>query len=130
MPEGNGERVLEGARRLSPYLGDRMIADQILGRSVFIRELLPQDMKIQIKQLTQEEARKLARYLATIVGKAHARQMDIATQKLWKKELQHNRGKSLDAPYWLWSSIVELVANHEGSYLEHCRKYSHEKAAH
>jgi uncharacterized protein (DUF2252 family) len=107
-----------------------MIAAQILGRSVFIRELLPQDMKIQIKQLTQDEARKLARYLATIVGKAHARQMDVATQKLWKKELQHNRAKSLDTPSWLWSSIVELVANHAGSYLEHCRKYSHEKAAH
>ena len=85
MPEGNGERVLEGARRLSPYLGDRMVAAQILGRSVFIRELLPQDMKIQIKQLTQDEARKLARYLAAIVGKAHAQQMDVATQKLWKK---------------------------------------------
>jgi uncharacterized protein (DUF2252 family) len=130
MPEGNGERVLEGARRLSPYLGDRMVTARILGRSVFIRELLPQDMKVQIKQLTQNEARKLARYLATIVGKAHARQMDVATQKLWKKELQNNRGKSLDAPYWLWSSVVELVANHEGSYLEHCRKYSREKAPH
>ncbi|SHL71335.1 Uncharacterized conserved protein, DUF2252 family [Nitrosospira sp. Nsp11] len=130
MPEGNGERVLEGARRLAPYLGDRMITGQILGRSVFIRELLPQDMKIQIKQLTQDEARKLARYLAAIVGRAHARQMDVATQKLWKKELQHNRAKNLDAPSWLWSSIVELVANHAGSYLEHCRKYSHEKAAH
>ena len=130
MPEGNGERVLEGARRLSPYLGDRMVAAQILGRSVFIRELLPQDMKIQIKQLTQDEARKLARYLAAIVGKAHARQMDVATQKLWKKKLQHNHAKGLDAPSWLWSSIVELAANHEKSYLEHCRKYSHEKAPH
>ena len=130
MPEGNGERVLEGARRLSPYLGDRMVAAQILGRSVFIRELLPQDMKIQIKQLTQDEARKLARYLAAIVGKAHARQMDVATQKLWKKKLQHNHAKGLDVPSWLWSSIVELAANHEKSYLEHCRKYSHEKAPH
>jgi uncharacterized protein (DUF2252 family) len=28
----------------------------------------------------------------------------------------------LDAPSWLWSSIVELVKSHEGNYLEHCRK--------
>ena len=124
MPRDNGERVLEGARHLSPYLGDRMIATHIFDRSVFVRELLPQDMKIEIKRITRDEARKVAKYLAMVVGKAHARQMDAATRKLWKKELQRNRAKTPEAPSWLWSSIVELVAIHEGHYLEHSRKYA------
>ncbi len=124
MPRVDGERVVEGARHLSPYLGDRMAAAAILGRSVFIRELLPQDMKVEIKKLPQEEAGKVAHYLGMVVGNAHARQMDREVKKLWKKELQRNRGKSLGAPSWLWSSVVELVADHEGAYLEHCRKYA------
>ena len=32
--------------------------------------------------------------------------------------------KRLDAPSWLWSSIVGLVASHEAAYLEHCRRYA------
>jgi len=32
--------------------------------------------------------------------------------------------KSLDAPSWLWSSVVELMASHESAYLEHCRRYA------
>lgn len=122
MPQINGERVVEGARHLSPYLGDRMAAADVLGRSVFIRELLPQDMKVEIRKLPQEEAGKVARYLGMVVGNAHARQMDRVVRKLWKKELQRNRAKTLETPSWLWSSIVELVASHEGAYLEHCRK--------
>jgi hypothetical protein len=34
------------------------------------------------------------------------------------------RSKTLDAPSWLWSSIVDLIASHESNYLEHCRKYA------
>ena len=124
MPQINGERVVEGARHLSPYLGDRMTAADILGRSVFVRELLPQDMKVEIKRLPQEEAGKVAHYLGMVVGNAHTRQMDREVRKLWKKELQQNRAKTLEAPSWLWSSIVELVASHEGAYLEHCRKHA------
>jgi len=32
--------------------------------------------------------------------------------------------KTLDAPSWLWSSIVELVVPHEKAYLAHCRRYA------
>jgi len=98
-----------------------MAAAHILSRSVFIRELLPQDMMVEVNRLTQDEARKVARYLGVVVGNAHARQMDIALQKQWIRDLQRNRSKTLKAPSWLWSSIVELVASHERSYLEHCR---------
>ncbi len=124
MPRDNAERVVTGAAHLSPHLGDRMRAAQLLGRSVFLRELRPQDLKLEIDQLTQDEAMKAARYLAQVVGYAHARQMDQATRRRWQREMARNRSKSLDAPSWLWTSIVELMASHEAGYLEHCRTYA------
>jgi uncharacterized protein (DUF2252 family) len=124
IPRDNAKRVVTGALNLSPYLGGRMLAARILDTPVFIRELLPQDLKLEIEQLTPEQARKSARYLAWVVGKAHARQMDQATRKAWLAELARNRSATLDAPSWLWRSIVELVASHEAGYLDHCRRYA------
>lgn len=124
MPKDNAERVVAGASHLSPALGDRMLATHLNDRSVFLRELLPQDLKFDIEQLTPEEAIKVARFLAAVVGKAHARQMDEITCKKWHTELKHNRSKTLDAPSWLWSNVVDLMASHERSYLDHCRKYA------
>ena len=43
MPSDQAARVVEGARHLSPYLGDRMLAGKLDGNSVFVRELMPQD---------------------------------------------------------------------------------------
>ncbi|MGD0636012.1 MAG: DUF2252 family protein [Beijerinckiaceae bacterium] len=124
MPADQAERVVEGARRLSPFLGDRMRAVKLTGKSVFVRELLPQDLKIEMDRVTRHEAISVAHYLAAIVGKAHSRQMDGATRKLWQSELLRNRSKSLDAPSWLWNSVVSLLVDHERAYLEHCRKYA------
>lgn len=45
MSRNNAENVVEGARQLSPFLGNRMLAADLLNRDVFIRELLPQDLK-------------------------------------------------------------------------------------
>jgi uncharacterized protein (DUF2252 family) len=124
MPKDQAERVVEGATHLSPHLGKRMIAGKIEGKSVFIRELLPQDLKIEIEHLTVPDAMKAASFLAGVVGKAHARQMDVATRKSWSNELNRRRSKSLEAPSWLWSSVVALVGYHEIAYLEHCRRYA------
>jgi uncharacterized protein (DUF2252 family) len=44
-------------------------------------------------------------------------------------ELERQRSKTLDAPSWLWSSVVSLIGNHETAYLEHCRKYATEVPA-
>lgn len=123
-PRDNAERVVEGARHLSPYLGERMRAETLLDRSVFVRELLPQDLKLEIDSLTQTEAMKAARFLAAVVGKAHGRQMDPPTRRRWQADVSRTRSKRLDAPSWLWSSIVGLVASHEAAYLEHCRRYA------
>jgi uncharacterized protein (DUF2252 family) len=128
VPKDQAERVIEGATHLSPYLGNRMIAGKIEGKSVFIRELLPQDLKIELEQLNVSDAMKAASFLAGVVGKAHARQMDAATRKSWSKDLNRYRSKSLEAPSWLWSSVVALVGTHEIAYLEHCRKYANASA--
>jgi uncharacterized protein (DUF2252 family) len=126
MPADHGERVVAGAWHLSPALGDRMLAAKVLDRPVFVRELLPQDLKFDVADLTCDEAMKLSRYLAMVVGKAHARQMDEATRKQWQDELSGHRSKTLDAPSWLWASVVDLLATHEKAYLEHCRRYATE----
>jgi uncharacterized protein (DUF2252 family) len=127
MPRNNAKRVVEGACKLSPFLGDRMLATSLLGRDVFMRELMPQDLKLELDQLNRNEATAAARFLAMVVGKAHGRQMDIETRKKWHAELDRNRSKSLDAPSWLWMSVVELISSHEAAYLEHCRTYAKEE---
>jgi uncharacterized protein (DUF2252 family) len=124
MPKDHAERVVAGAMHLSPHLGKRMVAASVAERPVFVRELLPQDLKIEIERLTVPDAMKAARFLAGVVGKAHARQMDESTRKKWSAELDRHRSKSLDAPSWLWSSVVALIGRHETAYLEHCRRYA------
>jgi uncharacterized protein (DUF2252 family) len=128
MPKDNAERVVEGALHLSPHLGKRMVAGRVEDRSVFVRELLPQDLKIEIERLTVADAMKAASFLAGVVGKAHARQMNHATRKSWTRELERHRSKTLDAPNWLWSSVVALIGKHEVAYLEHCRQYANQTA--
>jgi uncharacterized protein (DUF2252 family) len=124
MPRDNAGRVIEGARQITPALGERMIAERFLEHGVFIRELLPQDLKLELNQLSIEEAIRMSCYLAYVVGCAHARQMDNGTRKSWRSELKLNRSKSLSSPAWLWKSVVQLMASHEAGYLEHCRKYA------
>jgi uncharacterized protein (DUF2252 family) len=124
MPKNQAERVVEGASSLSPHLGKRMASGKLMSKSVFIRELMPQDLKVEIETLTVPDAMRAASFLAGVVGKAHARQMDGATRGSWSKELQRHRSKTLDAPSWLWSSVVSLIGSHETAYLEHCRRYA------
>jgi uncharacterized protein (DUF2252 family) len=70
------------------------------------------------------EARATAQALARVVGVGHARQMDGAQRAEWRRDLESASTRSLDAPSWLWSSVVELVGVHERAYLEHCRRYA------
>ncbi|VVE61722.1 hypothetical protein PCA31118_00697 [Pandoraea captiosa] len=122
MPRDNAQRVVMGARHLSPSLGERMRAVRLMDRAVVIRELLPQDLKLDIETLARDDAAEVAHYLARVVGKAHARQMDDATCRAWLTELQRNRSKTIDTPVWLWNSVVQLTSEHEAAYLEHCKR--------
>lgn len=130
QPRDNGLRVLDGAQRMSPHLGGRMASAHVLGRAMVLRELLPQDLKLELAQVDQREAMRAARFLAGVVGKAHARQMTDADRERWRAELARSRrSRTLDAPAWLWNGVVDLVAMHEKAYLEHCRRYALESFA-
>ncbi|WP_369426580.1 DUF2252 family protein [Glacieibacterium megasporae] len=124
IPADHAIRVVTGARALSPNLGERMLAAKLLGSPVVLRELMPQDLKLEIDQFSRVEATRAARYLGQVVGKAHARQMDRATRREWRSLLGDYRGSGIEAPSWLWRAVVDLVASHEAGYLEHCRRYA------
>ncbi len=124
MPDDPAERVVAAARALAPHLGDRMTATRAFGRSLFIRELSPQDLKLEVDQFSHGQAIKASRHLAFVVGKAHARQMDAATRQDWAHVLEADRRGMIDAPTWLWESIVALAGSHEAGYLDHCRRYA------
>lgn len=122
MPDDFAERVVAGARALAPNLGERMIPARLLSRPVVLRELTPQDLKIEVEQFSRKEAIGAAQYLAYIVGLAHARQLSAAERKSWLEDLSRPAGQASDGPDWLWQSIVLLAGKHETGYLEHCRK--------
>jgi uncharacterized protein (DUF2252 family) len=124
MPDDNGQRVVAAARALSPHLGTRMVPVRMSDRSLFIRELAPQDLKLEVDQFNKAQAIKAARYLAFVVGKAHARQMDRASRSEWLTVLETDRRGLIDAPSWLWESVVSLAGSHEAGYLDHCRRYA------
>ena len=120
----HAQRVVTGACQLSPNLGKRMLAVTLGAKDLVMRELMPQDLKFDLDRLTQEQAVAAAGYLAGVVGKAHGRQLDAKTRSSWLGKLKQQHSKSLEAPSWLWSSVVSLIADHEAAYLEHCRRYA------
>jgi uncharacterized protein (DUF2252 family) len=81
MPGNHAVRVVTGAQALSPHLGQRILAARLLDKAVIIRELMPQDLKIEVDRLTQQEAMTMAYYLAGVVGRAHGRQIDAAKRR-------------------------------------------------
>ncbi|MGO4741268.1 DUF2252 family protein [Bosea sp. 2KB_26] len=124
MPRDYAERVVAGAKALSPNLGERAVASKVVNTAVFIREITPQDLKIEVRRLSSNEIEAIARYLGGVVGHAHGRQMDDQEWHSWVAELCRGRKKEPEAPSWLWSSVVELLSIHDQAYLEHCRRYA------
>jgi uncharacterized protein (DUF2252 family) len=123
IPRNHADRVVAGARALTPYLGERMLAAKFERKPVVVRELRPQDLKVELETMSRAEALAAARFLAGVVGRSHARQMNTSQKRHWKAVLAR-KSKSLEAPSWLWSSVVDLMAIHEAAYLEHCRRYA------
>jgi uncharacterized protein (DUF2252 family) len=121
MPADEADRVVAGAKALSPNLGNRMLAVHLLDKPMVLRELMPQDLKLELNRLTSEDAATLSFYLGGVVGRAHGAQLDKSQRSVWLAELDRHHSPSLDAPSWLWQSVVELIGQHEAAYLEHCR---------
>ena len=111
--------------RSNSNLGQRMLTARLSTE----QSSFAQDLKIEINRLTRQEAMSLAHYLASIVGRAHGRQMDSSQRRLWLSDLARNHKASLEAPSWLWASVVELIALHETAYLDHCRQHALSEAA-
>lgn len=101
-----------------------MLPVRLLGKSYVLRELRPQDLKIEADQFTRPEAIRAAYYLSYVVGRAHAGQLDDDARAAWAEELRTTSFGNLDAPPWLWRSVVKLMGRHEAAYLEHCRRYA------
>ena len=119
VPHNDAQRVLKAAQSLSPYLGERMLTLRIQSKPAFLRELLPQDLKLEINRLKREEGTNAARHLGHVLGMAHARQMDRTVKADWCRAVSKH-SKALQAPNWLWVSVKELHARFEAAYLEHC----------
>jgi uncharacterized protein (DUF2252 family) len=90
---------------------------------------MPQDLKLEIDRLSRLDATRAARFLASVVGRAHGRQMDDTVRRGWRDQLERGHSTDLNAPFWLWSSVVDLVADHEAAYLDHCRRHALAEAA-
>lgn len=97
---------------------------RMLKTTFFVRELMPQDLKLTVDRLETQDAVSLASYLGSVVGLAHGRQMSRDVAMSWHRDLKARHGKSIDAPFWLWSAIVDLLGLHERQYLEHCRAWA------
>ncbi|WP_343616571.1 DUF2252 family protein [Novosphingobium sp.] len=128
MPASPADCVVTAARALSPQLGERMVAAHLLGRPVVLRELLPQDLKLEVEQFSRGEAIAAARSLAQVVGRAHARQMDASQRTVWLATLRGGHAWDIAAPSWLWAATVDLAAAHERGYLDHCRRFALKQA--
>ena len=122
VPVHLGERVVAGARALSPNLGDRMAAADLSSKPVVVRELMPEDLKLDMEQFTRREAVSAARYLSSVVGRAHGRQMTPTDRRAWMRELESRHPSDMAAPTWLWNTVVALLVRHEEAYLKHCRQ--------
>jgi uncharacterized protein (DUF2252 family) len=83
IPSDPGDRVVAGAKALSPNLGERMLACHVLAKPMVLRELMPQDLKLEFEQFSSAQATVSAHYLAHVVGRAHARQMNAAQRREW-----------------------------------------------
>jgi uncharacterized protein (DUF2252 family) len=71
----------------------------------------------------------LAACLGAVVGKAHGRRMSAADRAGGLGDLTRARTTSLDAPSWLWPSVVDLLGGRERADLEHCRLFALTQAA-
>jgi uncharacterized protein (DUF2252 family) len=126
-PADDAERVVLGARALVPTFGERMIAANVLGFQTVVRELMPQDQKVLLSEVESDEAEPIARYLGSIVGRAHARQL-AGDAVAWARELRSGSRRS-SPPNWLWEPLVDLVSAHDVAYLRHCGALAERRAS-
>lgn len=108
MPADDAHRVVEGALALAPNLGSRMLAAELAGRPVFARLLSPKDLKLEAEVMVGRDAEVIARYLASVVGQAHGRQLTPAARAEWAASVGGG---------WLAEGTRALLGRYEEAYL-------------
>ncbi len=126
-PEDDAERVIAAARQMAPHFGERMMAAELLGRRVVVRELWPEEKKARLTALEAGEVEGIGAFLGGLVARAHARQLTSHEAADWLAELKGGKQKRGVAPDWLWHTLVDLIGVHETAYLLHCRKVAERK---
>jgi uncharacterized protein (DUF2252 family) len=117
------QRALLDVKEAVPHLAP---AARFNGTPVTVRELAPQDLKIDAEQFSRGEAVRVAGHLAAIVGRAHGRQMALPDREAWARTVLAQDER---APPWLWSAVTDLLGQHQSGYLEHCRRIALEDMA-
>ena len=69
-----------------PSLDSACWRDIFRGSLPFFVNCSPQDLKLEMDQLTRAEAIDAARFLASVVGAAHAQQMDRDAREKWQDD--------------------------------------------
>ena len=110
-PRDNAERVVEGARYLASHLGECMVEARLLDHSVFLRELLPQDLEAGDRSTHAMGGDEGHSRPGTTRGHRAWPQAGRTGAAKWRAEIGRNRSKRLDAPSWSWSNIGGLVAS-------------------
>jgi uncharacterized protein (DUF2252 family) len=120
-PTDDAERSLQGARALAPRYGARKRAVSVQTHRCLVRELMPQEKKVEIDRLARDELASVAFGLGRVVGKAHARQLSARDAKSWRADVTAKREDDRP-PRWLSRALAALVGAHEAAYLAHCAK--------
>jgi hypothetical protein len=96
--------ALEAALERPP----RLVGTTKLGTlSMFVRRLSPQEDKLDLRHLREEDLEPLARYLGALTGRAHRRGATRPARKNWKK-------KDLKL---LVENAIRIAGIHEAAYL-------------
>ncbi len=116
-PKDEAERALTGARALSPAYGGRKLAVLACGHRCLLRELMPQERKVECAALEAAELADVARGLAHVVGRAHGRQLAAKEARSWCEDVSEKRVAGT-APRWFSRALAPLVGIHESAYLK------------
>jgi len=81
--------------------------------------LAPRNLKLDLTRTKPARTAAMARYVGCVVGQAYGRQLDDTERASWRKTVMKGGSEALDAPSWLWSSVVKLFSLHEAAYVDY-----------
>jgi uncharacterized protein (DUF2252 family) len=104
------ERVCTAVRACVARPPRMMGRTRMRGSSMFVRRLTPQEDKLDLVTLRQEDLMPLARHLGALLGAAHRRGARRPPKKLWSDDERQR----------LLAKAIALAGTHEAAYLAYC----------